>query len=502
MTDTGRFSDGWTSRPPLSKTLGPPFGPLLGLLLALTLALTLGGCAGRGPGVQPPRAPVAEDVADLREIPQDPRALLADNARSDELLLSAEAARGLAGDYARRFFRPWTVRAQPAISAPRGWLERYERAPGFGENLRRRDPAFVRGLAENADLTAFPSLGPQGQTAIAVRHADLRQLPTAKPLFDDPARPGQGFPFDDAQQTAIWGGTPLRLWHVSRDGAWGYVTSSVAEGWLAMDALALADEAFVREWSSLPLAVVLPPIQTPGESDDLPLIDATGVFRLMGRTGVILPMRAGAQASALLVPVADENRRALAMECPVAPESAVTLGQPMTPRALADVAARLMGRAYGWGGLFGERDCSALMRDVLAPFGVWLPRNSAAQAKHGRFAGVKELSPARKERMLLDEGVPGLTLVWLRGHVMLYMGSWKGRPVVLHAIWGLRTAQAGPEALDDDAPGQSQSGQSAPEGRLVIGQTVLTTLTPGAELPQVRRSLLERVEGFGILGGR
>ena len=33
--------------------------------------------------------------------------------------------------------------------------------------------------------------------------------------------------------------------------------------------------------------------------------------------------------------------------------------------------------------MFGDRDCSALTRELLTPFGIWLPRNSVAQARTG-----------------------------------------------------------------------------------------------------------------------
>ena len=39
---------------------------------------------------------------------------------------------------------------------------------------------------------------------------------------------------------------------------------------------------------------------------------------------------------------------------------------------------------YGWGGLYGQRDCSSMLRDLYAPFGIWLPRNSSRQAKIGK----------------------------------------------------------------------------------------------------------------------
>ena len=39
---------------------------------------------------------------------------------------------------------------------------------------------------------------------------------------------------------------------------------------------------------------------------------------------------------------------------------------------------------YGYGGLYDNRDCSAMTRDLFAPFGLYLPRNSSEQARGGK----------------------------------------------------------------------------------------------------------------------
>ena len=115
------------------------------------------------------------------------------------------------------------------------------------------------------------------------------------------------------------------------------------------------------------------------------------------------------------------------------------------------------------------------MRDLFVPFGVWLPRNSSAQAKAWQFISFVKASPSGKEIIIKDEGVPFATLLWLRGHITLYIGENKGEPV--------RT---------DDGNG---------EGRHIIGRAVVTSLQPGAELPNVRREnlILSRLQGMSVL---
>lgn len=93
-------------------------------------------------------------------------------------------------------------------------------------------------------------------------------------------------------------------------------------------------------------------------------------------------------------------------------------------------------------------------------------------------------SPSGKESIIKDEGVPFATLLWLRGHITLYIGEYKGEPVMFHNVWGVRT---------DDGNG---------EGRHIIGRAVVTSLQPGAELPNVRREnlILSRLKGMTFCG--
>jgi len=75
-------------------------------------------------------------------------------------------------------------------------------------------------------------------------------------------------------------------------------------------------------------------------------------------------------------------------------------------------------------------------------------------------------------------------LIYLRGHIMLYIGEKAGEPLVFHNIWGLRT-------LKDDGS----------VGRFIIGRAVITTLEPGKELPNLiqEASILSKVQGMVIL---
>ncbi|GHV53063.1 hypothetical protein FACS1894206_03010 [Deltaproteobacteria bacterium] len=155
-----------------------------------------------------------------------------------------------------------------------------------------------------------------------------------------------------------------------------------------------------------------------------------------------------------------------------------------------------MGQPYGWGGLLGNRDCSSLMDDLFAPFGIYLPRNSQAQTRLGTRVDLTNLTADQKEERILREGVPFFSLVSMKGHVALYLGAYpvtgldgvtKDVPVMFHSIWGLRAITG--------------SGENKREGRGVIGKAVVTSFRPGAEHPSIATpaSLLDRVNGLAVL---
>lgn len=156
----------------------------------------------------------------------------------------------------------------------------------------------------------------------------------------------------------------------------------------------------------------------------------------------------------------------------------------VTAAQVAELAEKMMGQPYGWGDGYAGRDCSGTLRDLFAPFGLWLPRNSSRQAQVGRVVSLVELPPREREEQLLAEGVPFATLVHLPGHILLYLGEQEGRAALLHTLWGVRTR---------DLRGR--------EGRWLVGKTVITTLEPGLEAEGFSLdigSLRERVDSMNF----
>jgi hypothetical protein len=84
------------------------------------------------------------------------------------------------------------------------------------------------------------------------------------------------------------------------------------------------------------------------------------------------------------------------------------------------------------------------LQSIFATFGVWLPRHSSTQMSAGRMIDLSASTPAQRLDYLAQHGEPMRTLIYIGGHVMLYIGNTTRNgvavPVVYQDVWGLRPA--------------------------------------------------------------
>ena len=447
---------------------GFPSAAALISALALLLVL-LTGCAGG------PRSLPLGHLPDL-DRPQNAAAYTPTDLL-DRPLYGPALAQTLWNDWLAARLSPWERDAPKYDAGKVSWgMEAFSQKTMFGINLLPKPEGWLDQLAANADMDGYPNLV---RPAIATANTSMRVLPTAKPAFYDPAKAGEGFPFDMMQNTAVFAGTPLLASHVSRDKAWILCETDTVYGWLPAGDLAFTDQAFMESWRTAEHLTFI--------RENTPVTCIYGRFRFMGKVGMVLPRITvlGGNGSAMdaLIPVRDEQGMAVLLTATLSAADVAAAPLPPTPRALAALADALMGRPYGWGGLYDERDCSALTQDLLAPLGLSLPRNSSQQASAGLAFPLEGLEPERKSQVVLEQGVPWLTLLYRPGHIMLYIGAHDGEPVILHDMWGVKT-------LHGDV-----------EGRRVVGRVVITSLALERDVPDVvpGSTLLERLTAMVVL---
>ncbi len=453
------------------------------LLAAIALTVLLAACGGnKTPQPFDLEADHLSDVRDARAFPQQLEVFAA-RAGADRLLLSPSSQAERNQRFDRLFFSPWgSKRASIKAADAFAGMDQYSRLrirsknpKGYAENLRLWDSARWNSLVTNTRRDRFPSRLDKGVT---VRQVSVRELPTERPWYGHPFHPGQGFPFDTFQMSLLPPGMPVLITHTSRDGAWIYVETALFGGWLPVDSVALVDEQAMTQYRTGSYAAIL--------RDDVPLCDAIGTFLTMARVGTVLPI-VGQSGSSLdvLVPSRDPlTGRAVFSTVRLAANVAARKPLPLTAGRLAAIGDQFMGQPYGWGGMFGNRDCSSMLRDLFVPFGIWLPRNSAAQSRSWQTVSLEGLSPSAKIDRILTQGKPFATLLWLPGHITLYVGQEHGEPAIFHSVWGVRT-----------------QGDGKISGRFILGRTMITSTRPGRELDRVKAGtlLLDRMARMTIL---
>ncbi len=411
-----------------------------------------------------------ETIRDIHDIPQDHT----QHITADYLFMSEEDQKISDAKYNILFFSPWH-RTKPvrSLESVRKSFHALELNPGYGENKREHEVSWVTGLLDNAALDHYPNAGFPG---ITLYNTDLRILPTHKPVF----RSAGGYPFDRLQESLIAPHTPLYISHISRDRAWFLVETPYANGWIDVRHVLRVDETFMQKWQNGSYAVVI--------EDEIPVYDDQSHFLFKAPLGAIFPAVGETDhAVRILHASADANRKAVIRESRIKKDAIAIKPLRMTGINMARVANRLMMKPYGWGGLYENRDCSATLRDLFAPFGIWLSRHSSDQAKRdGHFFDLASLSPEEKKNTILRRGIPYMTLLWMKGHIMLYIGQFQGEPLVFHNFWGVTTTNLW-----------------GIHGRLIVGHTAITTLHPARvfhyALPG-ENSFLQNIIGMTRIG--
>lgn len=369
--------------------------------------------------------------------------------------------------YRRTFFGSWLMRT-PSISRKDASLMLNAKARGWKDGSTLWTQEEWSAMRANANMGTYPNVNRAG---ITVRATDLRELPTHEARFTKPTPDPREDPFDYFQYSRLHVGLPVLLCQVTNDGKWYYVETPVACGWVDANDVAFVDEPFQALWRSARLAALVQENTVLGD------------LGLSADIGAVLPL---AGANQVYVPVKNKNGFAGMQKAALAQGSMEIMPLRLTQANVASLGNRMVGQKYGWGGMFGLRDCSAMTRDLMAPFGIWLPRNSQAQARAGERISLRDMTAEEREALILREGVPFASLVTMKGHIMLYVGKYKGRAVILHDIWGIRV---------DEPEGEDQ--------RLILGKVVVTSLTPGRELPNLteNKTLADRFHTLTLLGG-
>ncbi|MDD2979898.1 MAG: NlpC/P60 family protein [Hespellia sp.] len=110
---------------------------------------------------------------------------------------------------------------------------------------------------------------------------------------------------------------------------------------------------------------------------------------------------------------------------------------PYTMENVIHLAFQFLGNRYGWGGMFESVDCSQLVQEVYACFGIYLARDAGVMIRTpGKRISFRGMNVKEKVEEL-DTLAIG-SLLYFPGHIMIYLGKDGDEYYVISAVGSLK----------------------------------------------------------------
>ncbi|HPI57919.1 MAG TPA: SH3 domain-containing protein [Syntrophales bacterium] len=300
------------------------------------------------------------------------------------------------------------------------------------------------------------------QYGVITSRTNLRRLPTNEIFLDKPFRGG----FDRFQFTLVECGTPVAIFHATRERDWYLIQLSHTKGWVEASQIATAPKQEVLDFArSNPLVVTGSRVEVYAN----PSLDQHAATLQMGAT-LPLESRKVSHCRVTLPARNDDGTLKRAAGYVRASDDVHDGYLPFTITNLYRQAFKLLNHPYGWGDLYEGRDCSRFIMDIYRCFGFNMPRNSLRQSQfNGKYrSDIHDLEDGEKIEFLKKyDGRPAI--LYIPGHIMLLLGVIDGKPYIIHSAWAYNdesgfftreTKYIGRVAVSDTSLGQGTRGGS------------------------------------------
>ena len=376
--------------------------------------------------------------------------------------------------FEEKYFRPWRIDKIGTTKDDAMWAYKlFNPKNSYGENLQPIPQQFFDEIKENSNFTKFSTLN---KRAITLRELNIRAFPTDKPLLRDPSLAGEGFPFDYMQNSTVAANKPIFVSHYSKDREWVFIETSFAYGWVKSRDIVFIENRYTDIWQEAEQAFFI--------KDGVSIFTDEDDFLFKSRVGVMLPIIEESSNGYKLLTISNyRHSKALYVRSKVSKSIAHKGLLEFNSANINHILNEVSQVNYGWGGMYGQRDCSSILRDFFAPFGIWLPRNSYQQSKVGKVISLEKLSDKEKIETIKKYAIPFETLLYKKGHIVLYVGTYNDEIIIFHNTWGIKTKTNGVE------------------GRYIIGKPIFSTLKLGEKLDNFDEdaSILRALKSMNIL---
>ena len=406
-------------------------------------------------------------VQDLVKIPQNIDTFLV-NLQEKNTLYPIQTK------YEKYYFSAWNQNKPKDSLTDVLWaFNTFTLGKSYGENLQLLDEKFFDEMLRNSNFKKYAKLNLK---AITLKELNIRAFPTCRPLLMNPSKAGEGFPFDYMQNSTVHANKPILLSHYSKDKEWAYIFTSFTSGWVKSSDLVLLSKHHTDIWQKAKQVRII--------KENIPIYDNSNNFIFKSKIGMMFALVGEDKNSYTILTVSKyKNKKPLFVESKISKDIASKEVLKLNKNNFKAIINEVKQTNYGWGGMYGQRDCSSMIRDLYAPFGIWLPRNSSKQAKIGKVISLENKTKKEKIAFIKENALAFKTLLYKKGHILLYLGIYKDEIIVFHNVWGVKTKK------------------NEIEGRFIIGKPVFSTLNlgNGLEYYDETSSILKNLKSMNIL---
>ena len=390
---------------------------------------------------------MVEEIEDLSYIPQ--------SASNYSKILDSNISKADQSKFEKHYFSVWNMETPVSDKESVQWaFNTFRVGKSYAENLQLHEDDFFDVMKDNAQYEQYSSLNIR---AISLKELNIRAFPTERPLLRDPEKAGEGFPFDYLQNSTIHANKPLLVTHYSKDKEWVHVFSSFAYGWVKASEVVFLEKKHTDLWQKAEQIFIT--------KENEPIYSVDGEFLFKTKIGMMFALiDENEEAYTVLTVATYKNKEPLFLQSKISKSYASKGILDFNSTNMNLIIDEISKSNYGWGGMYGQRDCSSTLRDTFIPFGIWLPRNSYQQSKVGDIVSIDELSDEEKIATIKEKAIPFKTLLYKQGHIVLYVGIYNDKVVVFQNTWGIKTYKDGVE------------------GRFIVGKTIFSTLRVGNNL--------------------
>lgn len=376
--------------------------------------------------------------------------------------------------YEAAYFSMWDIKKPEETLEEIKWPFKYfDTTKSYGENFLRIKQSFFDTLYKESNFQNYLKLSSK---ALTLKYTHIRALPTVRPLLMDPSLAGEGFPFDYLQNSSINANVPVFASHYSLDKQWIFVFSSFTYGWIKSTDIVLIEDKHALAWKNAKQLKITKEGVSLFTQLNEPLFDT--------RIGMLFSLIEENKDTYTVLTVSKyKNNEPMFHKTKI--DKSIASIEPLflNKDNINKIIKEISKTNYGWGGVYEQRDCSSTLMDLYAPFGIALPRNSSKQAKVGQIIDLSSFNNQEKEKFIKENAIPFETLLYKKGHIVLYVGIHNNEIVIFHNTWGIKTKSNGKE------------------GRFIIGKTIFSTLKIAKELDDYDESaeLLRNIKSMNII---